>query len=118
MVMHKYNFSGHPIEGMDLAPFIGVNLPNEADALVMIIREILLHLPYRESLLRGEAAEVVLPGLSPAAAIFLAEWHGQFGNWPSIRWAVKREQGGFAYPNSATADLNEVRANARVARSI
>ena len=116
--MNKYNLSVHPIEGMDLAPFIGVNLPNEANALVMTIREILLHLPYRESLLRGEAAEVVLPGLSAAAAIFLAEWHGQFGNWPSIRWAVKKEEGGFAYPPTAMADLNEVRANARIARSI
>ena len=113
--MQKFNFSGHPVAGFEIAPLVGANLPNEGSALAETIREVLLALPGREGILQGEAAEVILPGLAQAAGVLLAEWHGQFGNWPSIRWAT-RGPDGFAWPEQATADLNQVRESARTAR--
>ena len=113
--MSKYNFSGHPVSGFDIAPFVGANLPADGAGMAETLRETLLALPGREAILRGESAEVVLPGLSQAAAIFLAEWHGQFGNWPKIRWA-SRGAGGFEWPDENRADLNSLRESARTAR--
>lgn len=112
---HRFNFSGHPVAGFEIAPLVGANLPADGAGLAETIREVLLALPGREDILRGGAAEIILPGLSQAAALLLAEWHGQFGNWPSIRWAT-RGPGGFAWPDEAKADLNEVRESARTAR--
>lgn len=114
--MIRVNFSGHPVPGFDLAPLVGANLPlHEGQDLAAAIREIILALPQREELLRGAAAEIVLPGMSPAVAAVLAEWLGQFGSLPSIRWAV-RGSGGFEWPDSATLNLAEVRESARTSR--
>jgi hypothetical protein len=73
-------------------------------------------MPNRESLLRGGRATVVLPGLAHVAGILLAEWHGQFGNWPTIRWAVRTEHG-FVCSENSMADLNLVREFARTVRA-
>ena len=87
--MFRFNFSGHPVRGFDIAPFFGTEFPTAGEELQQVMREILLALPHRKDLLAGEIAEVILPGLSQAAAILLAEWHGQYGNFPRIRWAVR-----------------------------
>ena len=67
--MAKFNFSGHPVAGYDIAPFVGANLPTDGDGLAVAVREVLLALPGREAILRGETAEIILPGLSQAAAV-------------------------------------------------
>ena len=112
----KYNFSGHPVSGgFDVAPLVGANLPTESESLSAYLREILLALPGREELLKGARPEIILPGLSYAAGILLAEWHGQFGSFPNIRWAV-RGADGFTWPEEATVNLADVRESARTAR--
>lgn len=113
--MKKINFSGHPVIGFEVAPFVGVNFPSEAKSLVDTIRESLLSLPGREELVRGAAAEIVLPGLAHASATLLAEWHGQFGNFPNIRWSV-RSATGFTWPDTATMNLSDIREFARTVR--
>lgn len=113
--MNLYNFSGHPVDGYEHAPFVGVNFPSEGAGLAKMIREALQALPGREALLAGAAAYVILPGLSHAAAILLAEWHGQFGSFPRICWAVRHESG-FVWSDGAAADLNEIRLTARESR--
>lgn len=114
--MTKINFSGHPVEGYDIAPFVGANFPMDNGAeLTEMMRETLLALPHRGDLLEGGAAEVILPGMAPAAALLLAEWHGQFGGFPRIAWAVRGDDG-FAWPESAKANLADVRESARTAR--
>lgn len=113
--MIKVNFSGHPVTGFAIAPFVGANLPTDSVALAATIRETLLALPEREALLTGAQAEVILPGLAHAAGHVLAEWHGQFGGFPVIRWAV-RGTAGFEWPESAISDLAAVRESARTAR--
>ncbi|MES2087949.1 MAG: CRISPR-associated protein Csx15 [Patescibacteria group bacterium] len=113
--MIKINFSGHPVAGFDVAPLVGANLPFEAATLAETVRELILALPGRDELLKGAKAEIILPGLGSAVAVLLAEWHGQFGNWPSIRWAVRGEKG-FTWPDEARVDLNSVRESARTAR--
>ncbi len=113
--MKKINFSGHPVAGFEIAPFVGANLPVESGSLAETVRETLLALPEREELLRGGAAEIILPGLAHAAAHVLAEWHGQFGGFPVIRWAVRGEKG-FEWPETAVSNLAAVRESARTAR--
>ena len=117
----KINFSGHPVDGFHQAPWIGVNLPMAtAAALVAFVRAALMALPGREALLRGGPAELVLPGMAPAAAVLLAEWHGQFGGFPAIRWASK-EAGcsfsKFSWTDDKRLDLDNLREEARTARA-
>lgn len=115
--MHKINLSGHPVSGFD-STLVGVNLPMEdAATLVTKLTEVLLAHPCREGLLHGEAAEVVLPGMAPAAAIALAVWHGQFGQFPAVRWAVRGKEGAFTWPEAARCDLQNVRTEARTVRA-
>jgi hypothetical protein len=71
----KVNFSGHPVAGFDVAPFVGANLPTDAAALAATVRETVLALPEREKLLQGAPVEVILPGLAHAAACVLAGQH-------------------------------------------
>lgn len=113
--MIKVNFSGHPVAGFEVAPLVGANLPQEGANMALYLREVILALPEREALLKGEAAEVILPGLAHAAGALLAEWHGQFGSFPRIRWAV-RGADGFTWPDSAALNLFDVRESARTAR--
>ena len=115
MSTHKLNFSGHPVTGFAIAPLVGANLPTDGDGLAATLREILLSIPGREGVLRGEPAEIILPGLSHAAGLLLAEWHGQFGNWPVLRWS-RRTDKGFEWPDDAVANLNDLREAARTAR--
>lgn len=115
MASHKINFSGHPVASFDVAPLVGANLPADGAGLAETIREVLLALPGREDILRGAPAEIILPGLSQAAAILLGEWHGQFGNWPSIRWS-RRDATGFTWPEECQMNLNDLREAARTAR--
>ena len=111
----RYNFSGHPVSEIQYAPFIGVEFPSDVDGLTELIRDTLIDLPQRDEILAGAIPEVILPGLSNATAILLAEWHGQFGNFPSIRWAVRIDTG-YQYPDDAKADLNKIRDQARTTR--
>jgi hypothetical protein len=113
--MYEYNFSGHPVEGIEFAPFIGINFGSSAESIREVIQKTLTGLPNRNALLRGERASIVLPGWTHVGAILLAEWHGQFGNWPTIRWAVRTENG-FSYTDDSTADLNAIRELARTFR--
>lgn len=113
--MIKVNFSGHPVVGFEIAPFVGANLPTDGQSIAEFVRETLLSIEERDALLQGAQAEIILPGLSQAAAILLAEWHGQFGGFPNIRWAVRGEAG-FTWPEEAKADLAILRESARTAR--
>lgn len=116
--MIRINFSGHPVPSFPLAPLVGANLPvTDGGSLAELIRELLLALPDREALLRGEAAEVVLPAVAGAVGILLAEWLGQFGSLPFIRWAVTAgPDRSFSWPEATRIDLQEVRHSARQAR--
>lgn len=113
----QINFSGHPVAGFELAPWVGKNLPVEADPapLRAAVREALAGLSCDAALKAGAPAEIVLPGMAPAAAMLLAEWHGRYGSFPTIRWSV-RGPGGFAWPETAKADLQSVRLDARTGR--
>lgn len=113
--MIRVNFSGHPVEGFPVAPFVGANLPVDGAALAAVVRETVLALPERDALLQGAPVEVILPGLAHAAACVIAELHGQLGFFPRIRWAV-RGDAGFTWPETATMDLADVRESARTAR--
>lgn len=113
--MIKLNFSGHPVAGFEIAPFVGVNLPQDGITLAETVREIILALPERDKLLKGEATEIILPGLAQVTGVLLAEFHGQFGFFPAIRWAV-RGPGGFEWPETAMANLADIRESARTAR--
>lgn len=115
--MIRINFSGHPITGFSIAPLVGANLPvTDGARLAAYLREILLALPEREDLLRGAGAEIILPGMTCAAGILLAEWHGQFGSFPVIRWAVTGNDRSFSWPEATVMDLQGVRNSARTAR--
>ena len=114
-MMEKYNFSGHPVAGFEVAPLVGVNLPTDGEALRRYVRELISTLPGRDRLLAGAPVEVILPGLSWAAGAVMAEWHGQFGSFPTIRWSVRGE-GGFVWPDTARTDLQDVRDSARLQR--
>ncbi len=118
--MIRINFSGHPIDpmlGFTEMPLVGVNLDvTTAATLQREIQALLQSLDAREALLTGERAQIVLPGLAPAAALLLAEWHGQFGSFPYVRWAVRTDEG-FTFPQDAVADLAEVRESARTRRT-
>ena len=110
------NFSGHPVAGTVDGGLVGKNLPVDSpEEIKDIIRQAILTLPNREELLQGKAATVILPGMSLASGLLLAEWSGQFGSLPSIRWAV-RGPDGFEWPETARADLNQVRLDAREQR--
>lgn len=114
--MHKINFSGHPVQGYEVAPLVGVNLPVDlGEALTEALSRVLDSLPMAAELRHGAAAEVILPGMANATGVFLALWHGRFGSFPSIRWAV-RGADGFGWPDSARVNLQELRLQARTAR--
>lgn len=114
--MHKINFSGHPVAGYTLAPFVGVNLPMQpTEELVAVVSKALLELPCKEELLQGESVEVILPGMSPVAGILLAQWHGLFGRFPTIRWAVRTKEG-FVWPDDTCCSLDDIRFRARTLR--
>jgi len=114
--MIRINFSGHPASGFEIAPLIGVNLSLEdAGELASQLASVLDELPCFTELKQGATAEVVLPGMSTACGVFLALWHGRFGSFPTIRWAVRGPEG-FGWPESARADLQELRLQARTSR--
>lgn len=113
--MIRINFSGHPVDGFELSPLVGVNLSSNGQELAEQIREVVSSLPQREDLLRGAAAEIVLPGFSQATGTLLAEWHGQFGGFPTVRWAVRGAEG-FSWPDTAKLNLADVRLQARKPR--
>jgi len=114
----KINFSGHSVEGFEIAPLVGVNLPMEtSDGLKSALQECFKSIPeeMRSLLEKGKVAEVILPGMAPASAVLLAEWHGRFGSFPVIRWAVRGPEG-FNWPEEATTDLQTLREQARLRR--
>jgi hypothetical protein len=114
--MVRLNFSGHPVDGCVFAPWVGASLPLSVRELEAEIRRVMLILPGRAALLRGAEAELVLPGHSVIAALLLAEWHGQFGSWPTIRWRDDRRDKGMAPPQ--LLDLNLLRHRARQTRNL
>ncbi len=112
----RINFSGHPASGFEFAPLVGVNLElSSGAALTSQLAAVLDELPMREDLERGAAAEVVLPGMAPAAGMLLALWHGRFGSFPRIAWAVRTDKG-FVFTDESRADLQDVRLQARTSR--
>lgn len=115
--MNAINLSGHPVAGFPLAPWVGVNLPvgETLAPLVAVVKAMLADLPCDAELKTGAPATVILPGMAPAAAVLLAEWHGRYGSFPTIRWAV-RGATGFVWPETAKADLQTVRLDARTGR--
>jgi hypothetical protein len=115
----KINFSGHPAKGFKIDPLVGVNLPmNGVEELLKAVKGCLDSLPeeVKQSLYEGAKAEIILPGMAPATALLLAEYHGRFGNFPIIRWAI-RDTDGFVWPVQAMGDLQSIRQEARTARA-
>lgn len=114
----RINFSGHPVSGFDIAPLVGVNLTtNSSDDLLGEIDNVIDGLPQSvlSQLLQGAAAEIVLPGMSSAASVLIANWHGRFGSFPAIRWAVRGEAG-FTWPDEASVSLQSIRDESRMCR--
>ncbi len=68
-----------------------------------------------EALKGGETATIVLPSMSTACGIFLASWHGLFGSFPIINWAVRTEKG-FEFLPELNADLQGLRNEVREKR--
>lgn len=115
--MNYLNFSGHYaiIGNQHLYPLLG-NLPiTDGEAMVKEIKETLQALPCYKSLLNGAACTVVLPSMSTAAGIFLSVWHGLFGSFPSIAWAVKTDLG-FVFKSTNSIDLQDLRNEVRAER--
>ncbi len=114
---HRINFSGHPVAWAEFNPLVGVNLPvDDAGRLAEAILSVLDALPCRAELERGEAAEVVLPGAAGAIGVLLALWHGRFGSFPTIRWALRGPDGSFGWPDAARVDLQDLRCGSRTSR--
>ena len=114
--MYLINFSGHPIKGADADPLVGVNLPlNDGDQLVAAIQREVRALPMFNELAAGQIAEIVLPGMAPAAAAVLAVWQGAFGSLPTIRYMVRGKEG-FTFLPGTIIDLAVVRTAARTMR--
>ncbi len=116
--MFRINFSGHPVAGIEVSPLVGVNLPLEnAEELRDMLSRVLDAMPMASQLREGAAAEVVLPGMSTAAGIFLALWHGKFGSFPTIIYMIRGE-GGFQFTPQTRLDLQQVRLEARTSRTV
>lgn len=114
--MYLINLSGHPVDAADYEPLVGVNIdPTSTPDMIGDITDAILGCPEIEAIRRGKAVEVILPGMSCAAGIALAVFHGIAGSFPMIRWAI-RGADGFEWPNEATCHLNEVRLASRTAR--
>ena len=110
------NFSGHPVAGFEVAPLVGVNLDlSSGEVIQEQVRDLLLGLEQVSALKAGVSATIILPGMAPFAAAILSGWHGCFGTFPTIRWAL-RGPGGFEWPEEATLDLQAARLAARTWR--
>jgi len=79
------------------------------------ILNVLLALEDFEALKGGETATIVLPSMSTACGVFLASWHGLFGSFPVINWAVRTEKG-FEFLPDLQADLQDLRNEVREKR--
>ncbi len=117
--MVLFNLSGHtPPDGSNIYDQIyNVTIPNislEAKSIIFFAKKALSTLP-QEILERGDF-EIILPGMTPLAATVLAMIHGQYGQFPIIRYALKAEGGMFKL--SEPIDLQEVRVKARGGRQI
>jgi len=115
--MINLNFSGHPatIEAVTYAPLYGNLTISDSEQLREEIIEVLLSLEDFEALKGGETATIILPSMSTACGIFLASWHGLFGSFPIINWAVRTEKG-FEFLPELNADLQGLRNEVREKR--
>ncbi len=111
------NFSGHPTVASDVEVQLG-SLPLEDSAkLEEAISAAIDGLPKKviEASQIGRPITLILPGMSAACAVLLAAWHGRFGHFPAIWWAV-RQEGAFVFTNRSRLDLQDVRHSARARR--
>jgi hypothetical protein len=109
----RINFSGHPVNGVEINPLVGVNLDTtSAEALEEQLRITIRSLEDFESLAQGAMATIILPGFAPAAAILLGIWNGAFGSFPEICWPVRGPKG-FEWPEATRSDLSELRLSSR-----
>ncbi len=115
--MITLNFSGHPatIDGVTYAPLFGNLTISDRKELQKEIIEVLLGLEEFEALKGGETATIVLPSMSTACGLFLASWHGLFGSFPIINWAVRTEKG-FEFLPELNTDLQDLRNEVREKR--
>ena len=115
--MINLNFSGHPatIQGVTYAPLFGNLTISDRKELQKEILEVLLGLEEFEALKGGETATIVLPSMSTACGIFLASWHGLFGSFPIINWAVRTDKG-FEFLPELNTDLQDLRNEVREKR--
>lgn len=104
------NFSGHPtnINGVTYQAKIGMLDFTDPSILISQLQEVLMNLEEFEQLKSGATATIILPSMSTAVAPFLAMWHGLFGSFPVIRWAIRTEKG-FEFLDSCEIDLQELR---------
>jgi hypothetical protein len=112
--MVLFNLSGHtPPEGSEIyEQIINVTIPNipvNNESIVGYAKKIIKTLP-KYNLERGDF-EVLLPGMTPLAAVILAMIHGKYGQFPIIRYGVRQPNGTFKL--SEALDLQEVRLAAR-----
>ncbi|MGI9862720.1 CRISPR-associated protein Csx15 [Moorella naiadis] len=115
--MVLFNLSGHtPPGGSEIyEQIVNITIPNipvTNEGITNFAKKILKTLP-QYTMEKGEF-EVILPGMTPLAAVVLAMLHGQYGQFPIIRFAVRQPNGTFKL--SEPLDLQEVRLAAREER--
>ncbi len=115
--MITLNFSGHPatLKGVTYAPLFGNLTISDRKELQKEILEVLLGLEEFEALKGGETATIILPSMSTACGVFLASWHGLFGSFPIINWAIRTDKG-FEFLPDLQADLQDLRNEVREKR--
>jgi len=115
--MQILNFSGHPaiVNGTTHQPKVGMLDQTSPETLINQLETILLELDEFEDLKAGQTATIILPSMSTAVAPFLAIWHGLFGTFPIIRWAVRTETG-FVFEPDLQIDLQNLRNEVRTKR--
>lgn len=112
--MKILNFSGHPatIDGVTYPPLFGNLTITDSQELQKEVLATLLRLDDFEALKSGALATVILPSMSTACGIFLATWHGLFGSFPAIAWAIRTENG-FEFLPDLRTDLQSLRNEVR-----
>jgi hypothetical protein len=110
------NLSGHPIVDTNYnildGPVIGnVQMDNPEAVLDAADKLVGATVKYEHE----GIPPVILPGMAPLAAIFLARFHGRLGFWPTIVWTI-RVDNKFVLHDGVSMDLNSARQSARELR--
>ncbi|MGI9951262.1 CRISPR-associated protein Csx15 [Moorellaceae bacterium AZ2] len=116
--MYLFNLSGHtPPRGSEEFDVIVnrdiPNIPPVPEAVARQAFELVNSLP--QDVVREGGFEIILPGMTPLAAAVLAVIHSRYGQFPSIRFAVRQSDGTFKL--SGRIDLQGLRLESSALRS-